>query len=326
MEYTKWLTLQHFSDGGAGDGAGAETGGTDGSAHHQGSEGIEPASREDVIYGRVENVNANPTERVGVAEEASADVREDPEAEFEKLIAKDGKFRDAYERRVRSAVMDRVRNKNEELARRDGEREIYESVFSELAKKYGVDGKDPAAVAKAFLDDAERLEEEALERGMPMEELRRIKETERELAAAKARDEARRESEEKARRDAAARRQYLAWVNEGKELKAVYPEFDLAKESSNPEFIKAVRAGLGMRRAYEMLHHDELSARRVSAAVQRAEKGMADTIRAGAGRPAEGAAMGRASTVHKQNVSDLDGHDIREIIKRVERGERVTFS
>lgn len=321
MENTKWLALQHFADG-AGEGAGAETGSNDGNAHHQ-EAGSTPRSdnREDVIYGVVEGTNES-----SAAEEQVSVPEESPEEEFERLIAKGGKFRDVYEKRMRGAVMDRVKTTNEELAKRNGEREIYAGVFSELAKKYGVDGNDPAAVAKAFMDDPDRLEEEALERGMPTEELRRIKETERELAAVKSKEAARREAEERAKREAAAKKQYLAWLEEGKQLKAIYPEFDIAKESQNPEFVSAVRSGLSMRRAYEGLHHDELSARRVSAAVQRAEKGMADTIRAGASRPAEGAAMGRASTIHKQNVADLDGHDIREIIKRVERGERVTFS
>ena len=321
MENTKWLALQHFADG-AGEGSGAEMGSNDGGAHHQEAANTPGSnSREDVIYGVVESGDSNGSD----AAEHTGIPEEDPEAEFEKLISKDGKFRDAYEKRMRGAVMDRVRTTNQELERRNSEREIYAGVFSELAKKYGIDGNDPTAVANAFMNDPDRLEAEALERGMPTEELRRVKETERELAAVKSKEAARQEAEKKAKRDAAARRQYLAWINEGKELKAVYPEFDIAKESNNPEFVSAVRAGLSMKRAYEALHHDELSAKQVSAAVQRAEKGMADTIRAGASRPAEGAALGRASTVHKQNVADLDGRDILEIFRQVEGGRKITF-
>lgn len=48
------------------------------------------------------------------------------------------------------------------------------------------------------------------------------------------------------------------WKEQAVLLKRIYPGFDLDQEVRNPEFLAMLRAGLSVRRAYEVLHLDEI--------------------------------------------------------------------
>ena len=188
-------------------------------------------------------------------------------------------------------------------------------------------------IARAFLEDADRLEDEAMARGMSVDEMRRVKATERELAAHKSREKQRAEADaERARRAQAeqrsqeARRRYDGWVTEGEELKKIYPSFDLEAEAKNPAFVKALKGGMSVKMAYEGVHHDDLMKSAMTYTADKVEKGTADKIRANASRPVEGAAQGRAAVRHKTDVNDLTDADIEEILRRVKKnGETIRF-
>ena len=327
-----WLSCQHFADGGEGAG-GAGEGGTQTGANSHGAadrgSGESPSSDDlsDVIYGIGED------DRVENPEDPDAEDRndgepEDLDAEFEKLIAKDGKFRDVYEKKVQDIISRRLRSAKSSLrvSEHNGtESEAVRLVMSELAKKYNVDEKDTDAVAKAFLEDGDRLEEEAMARGIPTEELKRQKATERELEGYRNKEKREKEMAEAERRTKEARDRYEGWAKEAGELKKLYPKFDLGTEVKNREFIRRLQAGIPMREVYEGMHHADLVTSAMAYTAGRVEKGTADKIRANATRPSEGAARSRASTIHKTNVEDLTGKDIREILKRVEGGAKISF-
>lgn len=346
-----WLSSQHFADGGEGVGGAGATGTATGVNLHGDADRASGAKASDgdlsdVIYGIGEADESgeagegsasalDPDAEDRTASESNDGMDEDPDAEFERLIAKDGKFRDAYEKRVRDIVTRRLKNArmmSSGEAKPAPVNEAYTSVFAELARKYKLDANDAAGIAKAFLEDDDRLAEEAMARGMSKDEMKRVKATELELAAHKnrekqraAEEEQRKRREQLAQRGREARQRYDGWMAEAEELKKLYPAFDIAQESKNPEFIKALQSGWSVKRAYEGLHHDDLVMNAMAYTAGRVEKGTADKIRAGASRPVEGAVRGGASAVHKADVNDLTGADIREILKRVERGENIRF-
>lgn len=359
MEKSKitWLSLQHFADGGEGAGSAGEMGTATGEylrgdADRGTGENASADDLSDVIYGIGEDgesvtaqdaEGADPDAGDRTAEGVTGEPTEvlDPDAEFDKLISKDGKFRDAYNKRVRNIVSARMRAEEKKAAKRgvtqetapgSADSEAVSSVFAELARKYKLDAGDTAGIAKAFLEDGERIAEEALARGMSVDEMKRVKATERELEAHKSREKQRELAEaERARqmeaqkRGLEARRRYDGWVAEGEAMKKLYPSFDLGAEAKNPDFVKALRAGMSVKAAYEGIHHDDLVKSAMVYTADKVEKGTADKIRANASRPVEGAAAGRSAVVHKANVNDLTGEDIREILKRVERGENIRF-
>lgn len=332
IKKNKWLSLQYFADGGEGAGGTGEGGAQMGAEGHGDADRAtgEPNSSNDlsdVIYGIGEDGGSDDASEDPDAEDRGQGEQEDIDAEFEKLIAKDGKFRDVYEKRVQDIISRRLRSVKQEsrTARTDAESNAINSVLSELAKKYNVDAADATAVAKAFLEDEDRLYEEAVARGISTDELKRQKANERELEDFRRRDKLEREAQEARQRQTEAKTRYDGWIREGEALKKIYPAFDLAAEAKNGEFVKRLQAGIPMREIYEGMHHADLVKSAMAYTAGKVEKGTADKIRANASRPSEGAARSRAATVHKTNVEDLTGQDIREILKRVESGAKITF-
>lgn len=326
-----WLGLQHFAEGGEGF-AGAEAEGTKTGAdsHGDADRGTGADSDVEVVYG----ITEEDGEGLDAANRQSTDDGDgertvDLDDEFEKLIAKDGKFRDVYEKKVQSIIAKRF--KDGKSRQKDASvgggapSSVYTDVFAELARQYNLDASDPESVAKAFLGDKSRLEAEAIARGMSVETLAEVNDIKRENARFKRESEQRQANEEQRQKDMAARQRYMAWAKEGQELKAVYPNFDLAAEAKNAEFLKRLRAGIPMREVYEGMHHADLLKNAMAFTAEKVERGTADKLRANAARPVEGGAAGRASTIHKTNVEDLTGADIRNIIKQAKEGKIIKF-
>lgn len=325
----KWLSCQHFADGGEGAG-GAGEGGTQtgvdlhGDADRATGGATSADDLSDVIYGIGED-DGDELPKESDAETSKPDEPEDLDAAFDKLIAKDGKFRDVYEKRVQDIISRRLRTAKSAPSQKTEQDPSVSAMMSELAKKYKVDAGDNIAIAKAFLEDADRLEEEAMARGISTEELKRQKADERELEGYRAERKREREMQALQKRNEEARARYDGWVKEAEALKKLYPAFDLGAEVKNREFVKRLQAGIPMQEVYEGMHHADLVKSAMAYTAGKVEKGTADKIRANASRPSEGAARSRASTVHKTNVEDLTGNDIREILKRVEGGAKISF-
>ena len=108
------------------------------------------------------------------------------------------------------------------------------------------------------------------------------------------------------------------------ELKAQYPDFDLAKEMQDPVFARLTAPGVEIDpgTAYEIVHRQSLRKARQQEDLQRA----AQAVVSGSYRPSEGALSGiHASVPVRTDPRNLSSDDLRDIRKRVERGERVTF-
>ena len=122
-----------------------------------------------------------------------------------------------------------------------------------------------------------------------------------------------------------ADRQYSSWVQEGEQLKQIYPSFDLRAESKNPEFGQLLASGVSVKTAYEVIHKDEMISGAMQFASREAEKRVANAVIAGQRRPTEGAASNRAPSLRKTDVSQLTRADREEIDRRVARGEKIRF-
>ena len=312
------LNLQLF-----GEGAGA---GGDGGTGAEGNQGVtetvalsQSKSRRsnplaDTKYGiqddeaQVANVQTKMTDANGVTTETI-----DRNAEFEKLIK--GEYKDLYDARVQDTIQKRLKSTKETV-------EKYNSLsptLEMLSKKYGVDASDIEALNKAIQEDDSYYEEEAMEKGITVQQLKEIRRMERENADLK------RQMEEQSVKENASKL-YASWMNQAEQLKSVYPSFDLETEMRNPKFVDLLRVpSIDVRTAYEVLHKDEIIPAAMQFTAQTVERKLANKIMANGARPSENGMNSQSAAVVKSDVSQLSKADRREIERRVARGEKIRF-
>ena len=302
------LDLQLFAEGaGGGDGGtGAEgaTGATATAAVSQQNKGVKNNPLANVVYGKQAEV-ATP------AAEVVENPTEDRNAKYEAFIKE---HKDLDDARIQNIVQNRLKNSKEELDR-------YKALIptiETLAKKHGVDPSDIKALNKAIEEDDSYFEEEALEKGVTVEQLKEIRKMEKENA------ELKRQMAEQNRRDN-ANRQYAQWMEQADKAKAVYPSFNLNAELQNPQFLNLLRSNVDVRTAYEVIHKDEIIPAAMQFAAKAVEQKITNKIIANGARPAENGNSSQGATVTKSDVSQLTKADRAEIARRVARGEKISF-
>ena len=302
------LNLQLFAEGadGGDGGTGAEGAkGVTAAAAMPQTKGVKNNPLADVKYGIQEGDNTP-------AAEVEATPTEDRIAKFEALIK--GEYKDLYDARVQNTVQQRLKGQKETVDKYNA----LAPTLEVLAKKYGVDASDVKALNKAIEDDDSYFEEEALEKGISVEQLKEIKKIERENASL------RQQMEEQNRRDN-ANRFYKQMMEQAESVKAVYPSFDLRAEMQNPRFVDLLRNNVDVRTAYEVLHKDDIIPAAMQFAAKTAEQKLTNNIIANGARPTENGNASQGATVVKSDVSQLSKADRQEIIRRVQRGEKIRF-
>jgi hypothetical protein len=122
-----------------------------------------------------------------------------------------------------------------------------------------------------------------------------------------------------------ANKLYAKWMQESDATKAIYPSFNLQAEMQNPRFTDLLRNNVDVRTAYEVIHKDDIIHGAMQFAVNTAEQKLTNKIIANGARPVENGNSSQASTVVKSDVSQLSKADRAEIIRRVQRGEKISF-
>lgn len=300
------LNLQLFAEGGGdgGTGAGGATGEGVTAAGSQ-TKGAKSNPLANVVYG-VQSTEAS------VSESPAAEVVEDRNAKFEELIK--GEYKDLYDQRMQDTIQKRLKGTKETV---DKYNELTPTIEM-LAKKYGVDASDIKALNKAIEDDDSYYEQEALEKGISVEQLKEIRKLEKENA------EFKRQREEQNRKENADR-VYANWMQQADSLKTVYPSFDIKTEMQNPKFIDLLRSNIDVRTAYEVIHKDDIISGAMQFAVQTANQKLTNKIIANGSRPSENGNSSQGSVVAKSDVSQLTKADRAEIIRRIQRGEKISF-
>ena len=237
----------------------------------------------------------------------------DREAEFEKLIK--GEYKDLYDSRMQDTIQKRLKGQKETV-------EKYEALaptLETLAKKYGVDASDIKALNKAIEEDDAYYEEEAIEKGVTVEQLKEFKKMEREnTELKKLRDEQ--------NQRVAIEKKVAGWMEESKQVKSIYPQFDLKSEMQNSKFAKLLQVpGVDVRTAYELVHKDEIIAGAMQFTAKTVEKKIADKIAANGARPTENGLNSQSASLTKSDVSQLSKAERAEINRKVLRGEKVSF-
>ena len=309
------LNLQLFEEGaGGGDGgtgASGTTGVTSTAAVSNSTKGAKNPLA-DVKYGVQPEDNTPAAEVTSVQTEESV-AQTDRNAEFEKLIK--GEYKDLYDARVQDTVQKRLKGSKEVVDKYNALTPTLEM----LAKKYGVDASDSEALVRAIEEDDSYYEQEALEKGITVQQLKEIRKMERENADLK------RQMNEQSRREKAAQ-DYSRWMEQAKEAKLTYPSLDLNTEAKNPQFLRLLNSGVDVATAYAVIHKDEIIPAAMQYTAKTVEEKIANKIIAGGARPAENGNSSQSASVTKSDVSQLTKADRAEIMRRVARGEKITFS
>lgn len=113
---------------------------------------------------------------------------------------------------------------------------------------------------------------------------------------------------------------------QAEEVKADYPDFDLARELENPAFARLAAAGVDARTAYETAHREELLRSSMAFGAAMGARQAVAAIQARAARPGEnGAAAGAPAAVPVSDPRNLTPEMRRSLRERVRRGEKIIW-
>ena len=304
------INLQLFAEGG-GTGAEGTTGDTGAAAVSQKSVKSNPLA--DVKYGiQPEDAaqNAAVQEKTTDAEGEAPTV--DRNAEYAKLKSE---YKDLYDAEVQNILTKRLAKQKETVDKYDA----LSPTLELLAKKYGVDSTDINALNKAIEEDDTYYEEEALEKGVTVEQLKEIRKMEKENAELKKQMQQREMREN-------ANKLYAKWMEQAESMKSVYPSFDLKAEMQNPKFVDLLKVpSIDVRTAYEVIHKDEIMPAAMHFTAKTVEQKLTNKIIANGARPTENGISSQSASVTKSDVSQLTKADRQEVLRRVARGEKISF-
>ena len=262
-----------------------------------------------------QNANAQSAQNAQNAQKAQK-TQKTPEQEFEELIK--GKYAKQYQQRMQQSISDRFKNQADLQGQLDGLKPMLDA----LAKQRGIQAGDYETLSKNILDDDSLYEEEAEAAGMTVSAYKQFQRLQQQA------DEMRRQQEE-AREQAMFRQHLQGLVQQGEELKKVYPNFDLMAELGNEQFrrMTSPEGGLTVAQAYHGLHYDELAPQIMSAGIQRARTQISQAIQANASRPVEGAVQGNAAAVNAQvDVRKMTPQQRKALLERARlHGEVINF-
>lgn len=273
------------------------------------------ASAPEVIYGKQEDA-----EGAAPADQAAADqttvttsnTLEAKKAEFEKLIK--GEYKDLFDERMQGII-----NKRFGATRQmETDAKKLQPLLDILGAKYGVQDGNVDMIAKALEHDTGFYESAANAQGLSVEQFKHMQEIERENRSF------RQAIQEQERRQHADQK-YSQWLQESEAVKQLYPGFDFESEIQSPEFSKLLASGVGVKAAYQATHFDDIVGGAMQYTAQTVAKKQADSIKAKASRPTENGISGQGGVTIKNDVNNLTDDDLKEIAKRVQRGEKIRF-
>ena len=317
------ICLQLFADSGAG-AAGGDGGGA---AAGEGAAGVtapdagvrrQQKRRENPLANVQYGIQPRSAQQAAPAQEPTAPTTEgqaEPEARksFDDLIK--GDYKADFDARVQDIIRNRFKANADIEAKLEGMNPLMEL----LGKKYNVDPTDVEKLTQIIGDDDSLYEEEAMERGMTVEALKMLKNTEREA-------ERLRQFEQKTIAEQRMQQHFSNLSRQAEEARKFYPNLDLMAEMQNPTFARLTAPGVNVdvRTAYEVAHRDELRGAEMQFAAQKSAERMANAIRSNSMRPVENGLNGQqgASTV-KTDPSTFTKADREEIRRRVRNGEKI---
>ena len=125
------------------------------------------------------------------------------------------------------------------------------------------------------------------------------------------------------RRFKAARRIYEEMLAEAEELKKDYSSFELEKECASPAFTALLGCGMSVKDAYEAVHKDSIIGEAMEYTAKAVAEALSHSMQYRGVRPSENSLAGVSAPLGKRSVASMSEGEIFEILKKVERGEKI---
>ena len=305
---------------GAGEGAGSGTQGetqqTSPAATRRGSSG----EYSNVKFGKQDQPaaaggqQANPpdageeSKKQGV--ETTSDTLEDKRKAFRALV--DGEYKDQYTEDTQRIIDRRFR----ETKNLETQLSQQKPILDMLMQRYKIADGDLGKLTQAIENDNAYWSQAAEEAGMSVEQYKQFQKLQRENAQLL-------QAQRRSQNQQAAQKQLQKWYQEAEAMKADYPDFDLGRESQDPQFLSMLRSGVPVKLAYEVMHMDEIKPTVAQTTAQQTEKQVVEGIRAKGARPAENGTSSQSGFVVKDDPAKWTKKDRAEIVRRVQRGEQI---
>lgn len=332
-----WL-LQLFADGGEGSAAGSDSGaaaapvvnGADDGHQRLRELGVpENKIRKNKSYKAPAKVASSPpSESAAPAAELdqqldTAPPPEDTEAP-KRMTWDEIKSDPEYAEHLNSMMRDRVKKaKGAESAM-----EKLTPALEQLAKIYGLDATklDYDALADKIGNDDRFYEQRGMELGVEPGIARKLDQFDLMQERKAAEEKANQESVQ----DQAMQEHYSKLVQQGEELKKLFPNFDLQAELKNPVFMRMTAPGVGLMSvedAYRAVHRKEIEQAAVAATAQRTAENISNAIRSGTMRPAENGSGQKAPSVSAFDYTKASKGEREALKQRIRlaaaRGEKI---
>ena len=234
---------------------------------------------------------------------------------FEDLIK--GEFKEDFSKHTSEIVKDRLKNVKPKADAYDELTPALEVLF----KKHGLEVGDVKGLVNKITNDDSLYEDEALQKGIPVETLKEMKALEKQAAQL-------RQYQQQQAEEAAMQKHFLKITEQAQTVKQLYPSFDLQAEMNNPAFARLTHPSVGVdvKTAYEVIHHDQIQPAMAAAIAQKTSEKLANSMQAGVNRPSENGLNPSSNAVKlSEDAHTWSPEVLRQIAEDTKRGKPHRF-
>lgn len=232
-----------------------------------------------------------------------------------------GEYADLTEELMQNAVTEATRRLEASPAMK--------GLMQALQEKYGTDANDLVALTEAVRNGAVKddayYEKLAMEKGVSTRTARELDKLESQNKHLTEQQQMIQQMERQRAQQARIAELQAGWDREAEQLKAQYPDFNMAEVLANPEVEKMMRSGVSMTNAYRSAYFDHILKQQQAATARQVEQGVVNRLQQRNARPGENGTRPGGAVQTKIDVSHMSRKEMEEIEKRAMRGEVITL-
>lgn len=232
-----------------------------------------------------------------------------------------GEYADLTEELMQNAVTEATRRLEASPAMK--------GLMQALQEKYGTDANDLVALTEAVRNGAVKddayYEKLAMEKGVSTRTARELDKLESQNKHLTEQQQMIQQMERQRVQQARIAELQAGWDREAEQLKAQYPDFNMAEVLANPEVEKMMRSGVSMTNAYRSAYFDHILKQQQAATARQVEQGVVNRMQQRNARPGENGTRPGGAVQTKIDVSHMSRKEMEEMEKRVMRGKVITL-
>lgn len=232
-----------------------------------------------------------------------------------------GEYADLTEELMQNAVTEATRRLEASPAMK--------GLMQALQEKYGTDASDLVALTEAVRNGAVKddayYEKLAMEKGVSTRTARELDKLESQNKHLTEQQQMIQQMERQRAQQARIAELQAGWDREAEQLKAQYPDFNMAEVLANPEVEKMMRSGVSMTNAYRSAYFDHILKQQQAATARQVEQGVVNRLQQRNARPGENGTRPGGAVQTKIDVSHMSRKEMEEMEKRAMRGEVITL-